>query len=136
MSQQRKPVQTTGNTNDLYKANTSSPGGSRLPQGKIKKRELWWHEKPSEKKIPDSKPFQPTVPSAPRIDNNNLGFQPKVYNGKKVETQTLNWKKELVVDTWGNKNHKPGGGNRGIIDDKVSFDPLPRVDCGFNYEIE
>lgn len=133
---------------------------------RIAKRDLWWKEPPSEKKIPPSKPFKPVISAAPRIDDKNLsftpaayngkkiatqalnwnavakvddknlGFQPAPYNGKKIETQALNWNGNSVVDTWQNINHQPGGGNAEIIDDKQHFDTLPRIDCGFNYEYQ
>ena len=105
----RKPVQTQGE-NELYTQKNASQL-DRPKQGKIKKRELWWQEKPSEFQIPEAKPFLPPTSSSGKVDHKNFGFQPAAYNGKKIETQKLNWEAKPVVDTWGNITHKPGGFN-------------------------
>jgi hypothetical protein len=105
----RKPVQTQGE-NELYTQKNASQL-DRPKQGKIKKRELWWQEKPSEFQIPEAKPFLPPTSSTGKVDHKNFGFQPAAYNGKKIETQKLNWEAKPVVDTWGNITHKPGGFN-------------------------
>ena len=93
----------------LQNATKTPPAGPPAGATRITKRNLWWKEPPSEKKIPPSKPFKPTVSTVPRIDDKNLGFQPAPYNGKKIETQALNWTGNSVVDTWQNINHQPGG---------------------------
>jgi hypothetical protein len=107
---QRKQVQTQQNA-DIYNTQASSKSPSRIqgPTARIAKRQLWWKEAPSEKKIPSSKPFKPNVPASARIDNDNRQFQPAAYNGAKIETKKLVWSGSSVVDTWGNVNHQPGG---------------------------
>ncbi len=105
---QRKKVQTNQNT-DIYNTQTKSPSRIQGPTARIAKRQLWWKEAPSEKKIPASQPFKPNIPASARIDNNNLQFQPAAFDRAKIENKKLVWNGTSVVDTWGNVNHQPGG---------------------------
>ena len=108
----RTAVQTNNaNNTDIFNTQPSKKSPSRI-QGstaRISKRQLWWKEQPSEKKIPSSMPFKPVVSATARVDHDNLKFQPAAYNGAKVETRKLTWTGNSVVDTWSNLNHQPGG---------------------------
>ncbi len=60
MSTNRKPVKITDKPEDqnVFKSGRS-PTRQAGTNVRIAKRQLWWKEAPSEKQIPQSKPFKP-----------------------------------------------------------------------------
>ena len=153
----RKPVQIQKPEEQNVFKSGRSPTRQAGTNVRIAKRQLWWKEPPSNKQIPASKPFKVAEQTC-KIDHKNLGFQPSGFNNAKIDTQKLEWNGKSVVDTWSNVKHQPGGintrisnfkfslilililflkgGNKEIVDDRVNYNALPKVDCGFNYEFE
>ena len=87
------------------KTSGGSPTHSNSSGSKVK-RELWWHQSVSEKKVlPEG--GLPKFEVGPKIDAKSNWSPSK--SQKKIETQKLEWNVGPVLNTKENINYSPGG---------------------------
>ena len=89
---------------------TPSAKQTTLHQGpKILKRTIWWKMEPSQRKIPEPKPFRPIESISAKIDNKTPRLTEMTRNKTFFQNERLSWTANPVVNSLANINFKPGG---------------------------
>lgn len=88
--------------NNLRRSPTQSNDSSG---GRIVRRQLWWHESESEKKVHIGS--LPKFDAGPKVDDKS-NWSPS-RSTKRIETRRLQWNVQPVLNTKENLNYVPGG---------------------------
>jgi hypothetical protein len=105
---------------------------SQDSMSKIVKRQLWWHESESDKRVPLT--GLPKFEAGPKVDDKS-SWSPS-RSVKRIETRKLDWKAQPVLNTKENLNYTPGGGNKRYPSEQLEWNATHKIDTGFLYEFE